>query len=259
MWDTRRIAITLIIMVASLLIIASKITYNETPSTSYSLYTFATEWGSNVCEVKSCSSPSRLTSRFNIHGLWPNNNAQTGPQVCYESKIGYTDLPESLKDTLLQYWNSLYNPEDSFIDHEWTKHGTCWMASDGNIALMPEGVRPIIQQARIDSLSSDLNKAEDFLRLGVELSSIYNIYEMLANMGIYPSNSQTFFVEAIIDAISRQIGGKSFYLDCLDDEHGRQYLQEVRLCLDLNYQIIDCPVKSVENRCKNGESLYYME
>jgi len=51
---------------------------------------------------------------------------------------------------------------------------------------------------------------------------------------------------------------KSIGLDCVKDE-GNQYLEEVRMCLDLTYKVVDCPCASViigASQCSRKSKIY---
>jgi len=69
---------------------------------------------------------------WTVHGLWPDHCDGTYDSNCDPSRA-YTDITGILtsfgKTALLSYmqtyWKDYNNNDDSFWQHEWSKHGTC--------------------------------------------------------------------------------------------------------------------------------------
>lgn len=82
------------------------------------------------CEEERCTTPP--VSAFTIHGLWPEYSNGGWPEFCPEAAAGAAGggegaLPAAADQgaALRCEWPSFAGSDDSFWDHEWTKHGTC--------------------------------------------------------------------------------------------------------------------------------------
>lgn len=67
-------------------------------------------------------------SDFTIHGLWPDYKDGTYPQYCNNSsKLNFDNIKDLLPQ-IRKYWITCpqyNNSEKWFLEHEWSKHGTC--------------------------------------------------------------------------------------------------------------------------------------
>ncbi|PNH11508.1 Extracellular ribonuclease LE [Tetrabaena socialis] len=62
---------------------------------------------------------------FTVHGLWPNYYDGTWPQFCEpDYKFDEGELSD-LEHALEEEWPSFFGTDDTFWEHEWSKHGTC--------------------------------------------------------------------------------------------------------------------------------------
>lgn len=105
---------------------------NDLPAQQYDFYLLATQWMPGWCQLPNAAKSAsavvneQYCSRSNngspivYHGLWPENNDGSYPQFCESA-------PELDKRLLI--FNNPYKKYltnyDEFIDHEWSKHGTC--------------------------------------------------------------------------------------------------------------------------------------
>jgi ribonuclease T2 len=63
--------------------------------------------------------------QYSIHGLWPQWDKKSWPQYCNRSEpFNYAAL-QSIVPQLQQNWPSCNGDMQSFLSHEWDKHGTC--------------------------------------------------------------------------------------------------------------------------------------
>lgn len=62
---------------------------------------------------------------FNLHGLWPDRQKDY-PQNCKEIQFQEYNYNSFVKENIDHLWNSYYNPNWGFIQHELEKHGSCW-------------------------------------------------------------------------------------------------------------------------------------
>ena len=77
------------------------------------------------------------------------------------------------------YWVGLYSSQQTFLDHEWTKHGTCYSDSQN-----------------------------DYFTKAVDLHKKYNPITALAAKNIVPSNSRTYSVADVQSALDSGFGAK---------------------------------------------------
>lgn len=204
---------------------------------SYDRYLLATSWQGTTCKFHHCThfgSPSI----FNLHGLWPST-AGNSPEECTSIDFTEEDLDENLKRNLYNYWNSGYHGNWEFINHEITKHGSCWDPSLGDKSLIDSQIVSTINQYNPEDPHSLINT---FLEVVLVVSKELNPYDVLAQKGIVPSDSETYQIDDVLDAVNSHNGTSLGVIPvCLKDkESGDMYLGELRLCLDLNYKPREC-------------------
>jgi ribonuclease I len=81
---------------------------------------------------------------------------------------------------------------------------------------------------------------------------------MLSQNGVSPSTTATYTFEQISGALVKTFGkGKvtKFQVNCQKDESGNSYLDNVLLCIDKNYNPIDC-VSSIRQNCPATGIIY---
>lgn len=91
----------------------------------FDYFMFVRQWAGSFChDDGSCPLVHRHGFRFTIHGLWPNYEDGSWPQFCSNEKFDEGKVKDLLPE-LEDEWPTFFNSEDSFWDHEWSKHGTC--------------------------------------------------------------------------------------------------------------------------------------
>lgn len=233
------IKLTILCLVLSSCVLARSKKKPVTGMKEYDFYALATEWQGTVCAFKKCNYDQSANDTWNLHGLWPDNDNGKHPFYCTKTNLNFNGLPADLKNLLKLYWSGLYSSQSNFLDHEWTKHGTCWRNDYGNISSMPSKVRNYISISRKNKQNS-----ADFFRTTIALSKdTYSVFNMLKAAGISPSKDQRFTLSSITKAITKGLGGKvtKFKVGCNKDEAGTSWLEDVLICLDKNYKPIDCP------------------
>ncbi|GAU44854.1 hypothetical protein TSUD_112280 [Trifolium subterraneum] len=90
------------------------------------------QWGPGFCRSpgSNCNTPSIVSNKFTIHGLWPSNHSEPQPNECIKSnaKGGSLDpakLPTKLITNLMTSWPSYRGTSARFWKDQWSKHGTC--------------------------------------------------------------------------------------------------------------------------------------
>jgi ribonuclease T2 len=133
------------------------------------------------------------------------------------------------------YWIGMNESSDMFHAHEWSKHGTCW-----------NDPIPTVNQTR---------KMNDYFAAAIAVAFKINMYEVLAESDIVPSNT-AYTLKQFVLALNTTWGPGTFGIDCQDDTSGNQYLNDISLCLSLDYNIIECP-DYVSSSCEEGD-IYYL-
>lgn len=223
-------------------------------STSYDYYSFALEWSGTVCKFHKCDFDRSYAKTFNLHGLWPSRNNGHHPFYCSQTKFDFSSLSNSLRSNLNLYWSGLYSSQQEFLDHEWSKHGTCWNKNYGDLSRVPEGIDSWLTVAR----SHSNQVPADFLNTAVMLSKkVYNIYDALHKYEIEPSDEKTYAREQISKAFKLAYGVE-VQINCLRDESGNSYFSDVLLCLDKNFLPINCKEKGfiVGSACPASQLIY---
>jgi len=161
---------------------------------------------------------------FNVHGIWPENDNGTYPAYCQKHAHFDPSVLKLIWSDLTTYWTDYENAPD-FWKHEYLKHGTC-AASD-----------PI--------LATEL----EFFSAGLSLRQTYDLYQILTNNNIYPSNEQSYDTTEILNTVSQAIG-TNVALTCDDTYDDNSLLDEIIICLDANLNPIDCP--NSLNQCSSS-------
>lgn len=224
----------------------------------YNSYTLALTWAPGVCSLRSCNRNLRTAKNtFNLHGLWPD---WVGPKVspidCDKySRLKLSKLSSRTRWEIEKYWNSLYSPLESFAGHEWKKHGTCWEPRQVDLPKVAAGMRTFSKlMASEFPKMSEVKQQEAYIQSAVKLSLLHNPYEILKSKGITPDFNNGYNKYKFADAIKKKLGVKKIQIICQDDKDGYSILKEVRICLDINYNPIDCDYQSL----KCAKYLYYM-
>ena len=68
---------------------------------------------------------------WSVHGVWPTRFGEINPNFCNSSWTYNHDQMKDIMGEMSRYWPDveMRHVVDSLWDHEWTKHGTCAVAS----------------------------------------------------------------------------------------------------------------------------------
>ncbi|PSS13085.1 hypothetical protein M430DRAFT_124994 [Amorphotheca resinae ATCC 22711] len=144
------------------------------------------------------TSPSTgYSNSWTIHGLWPDRCDGTYDSNCDPSRA-YTNITAILesygKTDLLAYMNSYWvdntGDNESFWEHEFSKHGTCISTFE------PSCYTDYTPQEEVP----------DFFQKTVDLFKTLDTYTTLANAGIVPSSSATYTSAQIQAAFKKSFG-----------------------------------------------------
>ena len=219
--------------------------------TEYDRYLLATSWAGSTCKFHHCTHYGS-DEIFNLHGLWPST-ARASPFDCVKTNFKEQNLSPYLKQNLFIYWNSFYHDNWEFLDHEITKHGSCWRPEYGNLKVMDPSLASIIKTY---DAKDDYSKINTFLTLTIELSMLINPYKVLKENGIVPSNNRTYNIDDIIAIFSNLHNQENTVMPvCLAEKStGALYIAELRFCLDLEYKPIECSLGEMKRQLKRCRS-----
>ncbi len=210
----------------------------------YNSLVLATSWAGTTCRVKKCNNNRPpIKTFFNLHGLWPNDSEvfENTPFNCLNSNVKMSVLPKEVQDLTNMYWNPLYGSAETFLNHEWTKHGTCWIPQPLDANVCPSEIRKLVEDAALTASNNQALKQSDYFKVSIALAQKYNIFSALASSGILPHNNKKYGRDIIERALFSYFKVNALDIKCAKNPAtGDSMLQEVRVCMDLNYQIISC-------------------
>lgn len=150
-----------------------------------------------------------------LHGVWPGYWNNSYPCYCSEIPFNFTDI-HNLYPQLEVAWYDPSGPKSTNLwSHEWSKHGVCMTTNQ-----------------------------YEFFEQGINLHSIYNFMEILANSSIIPTLNYTYTYDTIYDAIYNAHDAVPL-VDCtITSESGLGKivaLYRIIYCMDNSYGLINCP------------------
>ncbi|KAH8891975.1 ribonuclease t2 [Thozetella sp. PMI_491] len=133
---------------------------------------------------------------WTIHGLWPDNCDGSYDQFC-DTTREYTNITDILKkdapcvlDYMSVYWKDYQGNDESFYEHEFSKHGTCISTLNPSCY---DNYRPT-------------QEVKDYFYRAVKLFQGLPSYKWLAEAGIVPSTTATYTLANIQAALSKHYG-----------------------------------------------------
>lgn len=203
------------------------------------------QWVGSFCNAwhGCCPQQPGPASGFGIHGLRPayarchaNGDAllsvvgkegKCWPEFCGDGSLIRQDVVVPLFDTLNRQWPSVVCRVGGFNlwNEEWQQHGSC----------------------------SGMDQ-KDYFKTALALKARSNLTGILADAGIVPSDTKTYFLSSIKDAIEKGTGFK-VNLECNDDFRDEAQLYHVYQCVDREgKKFIDCPV-TMPSKCTDKVKL----
>ncbi|CAN6199914.1 unnamed protein product [Urochloa humidicola] len=247
------------------LLLFSLLAVSSSTAEEFDFFYLVQQWPGSFCDTRQgCCFPDtgKPAADFGIHGMWPNyaNCGRRGhhqtdqdlagtmlgddvaavfsaaagrrgkcwPEFCDDGNaLGLWAIRDLVK-SLDQSWPTLSceggGRSFEFWSYEWKKHGTC----------------------------SNLEPHDYFAR-ALALKAAHNLTEILAGAGIVPSESETYSLSTVRDAITQGTGFTA-NVECNRDANGNAQLFQVYQCVDKEAkQLIDCPL-SMTTKC-GGDSI----
>eukprot|EP01083_Nonionella_stella_P102974 293642_1 len=190
----------------------------KTPDPAEVTYnTFSIQWKPQFCYkniAEQCHNDA--IPNITIHGIWPNWYAGEWPSYCARPALSPQDI-EHVQERLQIIWPTLKssNTNFGFWSYEWRKHGTCW------------------------SIMNATNYFSTAIRWYEDYKEIQNI---LAAVGIYASNTATYHLLNVTNALSAVLNQR-IVIQC----NSGKYIVAFYVCRDWFGNAIDCPSNKVSN------------
>lgn len=180
-------------------------------------FKMAISWAPGACQTRLKCVPSTKPG-FIIHGLWPSQWNGDSPVFCCDRQYFDRRLLSNIDIPLSRAMPNVNGgPLGHFWGSQWKKHGTC------------------------ATKHTQVNTIPKFFNVALRIFQRLNLLEVLHHYEIDPSDSRTYSSSSIAEAISQEVGA-SVQVNCSPSNHGgnKVVFDEVRICLDLNFQPIDC-------------------
>ena len=205
-------------------------------------YVMSLSWPGSTCSLKHCETLGK-SNYFEIHGLWPENSMN-----CSRVNWKIKDLSEANKRDIPIYWNWMYNSEMGFINHELSKHGSCWNPHEADLTLAPLCIASVISNADLDSDHGRLNA---YLQVPMAWSKHHDLHQVLVQGGIWPGED-TVSATQVVRVFEDYFGVRGgIFPVCVSKHPKKHYFSEIRFCFDSNYRMVSCGEKTVENHIKS--------
>ena len=199
---------------------------NNIINTNFDYYLFAQTFPITFCKTHKCTGTPN--TQFIIHGLWPNYYDGSYPSFCTKEELDYNFINGN-KDLFLKYWSDNNNKLDiDFINHEWTKHGTC-------------------------ANSSVIHNQHDYFLNTINIRKNIDIFSILRKNNII-NNNKNYDKNMVINAIKNSLNVIP-RLDCV--KYNNKYiLSGLYLGYNKNLQLINIPNYNNDFGCPNN--FYYI-
>ena len=96
----------------------------------YKMYVMSIQMATTLClQSKECDKIIKDVPKniLTLHGLWPSIEGSKLKDCNVGKQIDIIFEDEDFNSKMQKYWPSLYGPSKTFWDHEYNKHGYCWV------------------------------------------------------------------------------------------------------------------------------------
>ena len=145
---------------------------------------------------------------WTIHGLWPDFCDGSYTQYCDDKREHYNiscileaagPIGQSTLAYMEKYWKDQSGGDESFWEHEWNKHGTCYSTLNPSCFTNYQPNEEVV----------------DFFTQTVNLFKTIPTYDILAIQGIVPTTSKNYTSDQVQKAL-RNARGVNATLECQD-------------------------------------------
>lgn len=211
---------------------------NAYAKNKFDFYILSTQWipgwcavgtgksGADLDETHACQ--QQVSQPLMYHGLWPENSNGTYPADC-------SAVPElnTAKLSFNNPFSSYLSNVDSFINHEWSKHGTC----------------SSYYYAGLESV----NEREYYQQVNNYFTKSIALYKNIS-LATFNFKSSAESIQQQIHRLNPQIPVKSIMVMC-DKDQNTQFLTGLWFCVSKSdNKFINCPNALLKSSC-NGTLL----
>ena len=159
-------------------------------------------------------------AQWSVHGLWPTRYGEINPNFCNNSWAYSHQEMEPIMTELKEFWPDveMRKVKDSLWKHEWTKHGTCAVAS-----------------ARETKMAGQT----DYFSTGCRLARENPLTDWLAKAGVKPDDQTLYETRQVWEAVMAGTGGARPHIDCQKVE-GSAMISEIKVCYYKNLTRANC-------------------
>ncbi|GAU92061.1 hypothetical protein RvY_04202-2 [Ramazzottius varieornatus] len=168
--------------------------------------------------------------RWVIHGLWPTKNGTDGPNYCLNNQTeasiiwnnSFVTGNSALYPRLLFHWPDMLvsngSSPEGFWRYEWMKHGTCALSF------------------------APLDTVGEYLSTALQLKDRFDISGMLNAAEVIPGCARKDVGTSTLEVFDRLSEGKlRIRFKLAKRLTSKKYLEEVGVCFDLGFDMVDCP------------------
>lgn len=204
---------------------------------NYEFYVYATEWAPSACVFENCRFFPK-EDIMTIHGLWPSAQADN-PFECEPFRYDESNIDPAFKAELYSRWMGLWKSHWDFIRYECRKHGTCWERGLHDPAKTDPQILALLNAF---DPQDPFGKYNVYLKVAVFLNKKLDTFKLLHDNGVVPSDSATYPIDRILSIVNSHFKLTSGMIPlCRKDKvSGIGYIVELRYCLDLSYNPVDC-------------------
>ena len=155
-----------------------------------------------------------------MHGLWPTRYGEIKPNFCNDSWHYQHHQMDPIMAEMEQFWPDveMRAVKDSLWSHEWTKHGTCAVAS---------------------SKQTNITGQTSYFKTGCDLAAKNPLTEWLSKAGGRPHDKTKYETRQVWEAVLEGTGGARPHIDCLKVD-GVALISEIKVCYDKTLSRVDC-------------------
>ncbi|KAL4710593.1 hypothetical protein ACJJTC_003229 [Scirpophaga incertulas] len=207
--------ITIVLCLCGVNNVQPKEVYND-----WDILIFTQQWPATVCNEwvhhdpsHTCVMPKQVDT-WSIHGIWPTKLGTRGPLFCNRTWLFNPEEIRPIEKSLINVWTNIEGGTEpySLWAHEWSKHGTC--------------------AAVLESFNSEFK----YFSKGLDFLKQYNMTHILSQSGIVPNDQKKYALIDVYNAVTNQLHVNPS-IQCRE---GMTYLDEVRICVDKNLQLVNC-------------------
>ena len=201
----------------------------------YDFYVFSTQWAMTYCEGKDNSCKSKLAPipkhHLTLHGLWPSLTTGKQIPVCNKGTIPIIDDGSETFLEMRKFWPSLDEDNKSFWEHEYNKHGYCYMKHIG----------------------ADVNQPTIYFAKALELLKSLKINTLIIDTFGDKDGPINFNFGEFRKKLEEKLGGAYFVATC-KGVNGKKYLNEIRFKLDMDLKLTE--KGNINGACSDKSEIY---